>query len=145
MDLYAVGVVAFEMLTGRLPFIGDTVVEVLMKHAEEAPPKPSSILMSLPDDVDDLVLKLLAKKPEQRYRTAEQVRAQVVRLRKALSDSTARVKVDDTTLPPRMQRLEIVRPAPLAAPAKSSRGLVLGLIGLLLGAIALLLVLWRNH
>ena len=63
MDLYAVGIICFEMLHRRLPFNGDSVVEVLMKHAEEPPPKPSSLLMSIPDELDDVVVKLLAKKP----------------------------------------------------------------------------------
>jgi len=90
MDLYAVGIIAFEMLTGELPFTGESVVEVLMKHAEEPPPKPSSILMSIPDDLDELVTKLLAKEPKDRYQSADEVREFVTRIRKSLSESTAR-------------------------------------------------------
>src|SRR6185436_6750964 len=90
MDLYAVGIIAFEMLTGELPFTGESVVEVLMKHAEEPAPKPSSLLMSIPDDLDDLVVKLLGKKPEERFQTADEVRELVTRCRKTLSESTAR-------------------------------------------------------
>ena len=90
MDLYAMGIIAYEMLTNTLPFTGTSVVEVLIKHAEEKPKPPSSVLMSVPDDVDELVLKLLEKKPEDRYQTAESVRVDVVRVRKVLSESTAR-------------------------------------------------------
>ncbi|MBK7863058.1 MAG: protein kinase [Archangiaceae bacterium] len=90
MDLYAVGIIAFEMLTGELPFTGESVVEVLMKHAEVPAPKPSSILMSIPDDLDELVGKLLAKDPKDRYQSADEVRDFVTRVRKSLSESTAR-------------------------------------------------------
>ncbi len=90
MDLYAVGIIAFEMLTGELPFTGESVVEVLMKHAEEPPPKPSSLLMSIPDDLDEIVVKLLSKKPEDRYQTADEVRDLITNSRKSLSESTAR-------------------------------------------------------
>ncbi len=90
LDLYSVGVIAFEMVTGQLPFLGGSVVEVLMKHAEEAPVKPSTLLMGIPDEVDGLLLKLLAKKPTDRYPTAEAVRIDVVRIRSGLMESTAR-------------------------------------------------------
>ena len=104
LDLYAVGVIAFEMITGQLPFLGNSVVEVLMKHAEEPPVKPSSLLMSIPDDVDELILKLLAKKPADRYATAEAVRIDVVRIRKGLMDSTARRTELDLEIDKRLKK-----------------------------------------
>jgi serine/threonine protein kinase len=58
MDLYAVGVMPFELFTGRLPFIADSVVAMLMAHQSEQPPRPSSINLGLPDGVDEMVLKL---------------------------------------------------------------------------------------
>ncbi len=104
LDLYAVGVIAFEMITGQLPFLGSSVVEVLMKHAEEPPVKPSTLLMSVPDDVDELILKLLAKKPAERYATAEAVRIDVVRIKKGLMDSTARRTELDLELDKRLKK-----------------------------------------
>ncbi len=104
LDLYAVGVIAFEMITGQLPFLGNSVVEVLMKHAEEPPAKPSTLLMSIPDDVDELILRLLAKKPADRYPTAEAVRIDVVRIRKGLMDSTARRTELDLELDKRLKK-----------------------------------------
>ena len=47
LDLYSVGVIAFEMITGKLPFLGGSVVEVLLKHAQEPPVRPSSLLMRM--------------------------------------------------------------------------------------------------
>ncbi len=99
MDLYAMGVIAFEMITGRLPFTGSSVIEVLMKHAEEKPVRPSSLLMSIPDDVDEIVLKLLEKEPKDRYQTAEEVRVDIVRARKVLSESTVRPALSEAEPP----------------------------------------------
>ena len=100
MDLYAVGVIAFEMFTGRQPFVSDSVVGVLMAHQHDVPPAPSSILLSLPDGIDELVLKLLEKSPDARYQTADEVRAVVVKLRKELADPTReRVKLEVTINP----------------------------------------------
>ncbi len=90
MDLYAVGIMAFEMFTGRLPFLADSVVAMLMAHQGEVPPAPSSVNLTLPDGIDDMVLRLLVKKPEERIQTAEETRQLVVKLRKELADPTAK-------------------------------------------------------
>jgi tRNA A-37 threonylcarbamoyl transferase component Bud32 len=66
-DLYALGCVLFEMLTGRLPFLGKQTM-LLVSHLNDPAPAPSSIDASIPPEVDKLVLRLLQKKPEQRYR-----------------------------------------------------------------------------
>jgi eukaryotic-like serine/threonine-protein kinase len=68
-DLYSLGCVLFEMLTGRLPFEGKTTI-LLVKHLNDPPPKPSSVLAGIPHEIDQLVLRLLQKQPSQRYRDA---------------------------------------------------------------------------
>jgi serine/threonine-protein kinase len=89
IDLYALGVITYEMLTGSLPFTGASVVEVLTAHLEKKPAAPSTLMMSIPDDLDELVLRLLEKQPSDRYETAEAVRVEVLRLRRLLADPTA--------------------------------------------------------
>ncbi len=62
-DVYSLGCIAFELLTGRSPFQGETMIEMLTAHANEQPVKPSSLAPEVPDELDELVLKMLAKNP----------------------------------------------------------------------------------
>ncbi len=71
-DLYAVGVVLFEMLTGRLPFEGDQPVAVALQHVNDDPPAVSIVNPSVPADLEDVVMRALAKSPEQRFGDAEE-------------------------------------------------------------------------
>ncbi len=69
-DLYSTGIVLFELLTGEVPFTGDSPVEIAMKHLAETPPAPSEIRPDVPDDLDLVVLRALAKEPADRYQSA---------------------------------------------------------------------------
>jgi serine/threonine-protein kinase len=82
-DLYALGVLGFKLLTGQLPFTGRPH-QVVMAQVEQAPPAPSHLVPELPPAVDALILSLLAKLPEQRPASAEQVRRSLAALRESL-------------------------------------------------------------
>ena len=69
-DLYSTGIVLFELLTGEVPFTGETPVEIAMKHLSEAPDAPSSRRSDVPPDLDLVVLRALAKGPADRYQSA---------------------------------------------------------------------------
>ncbi|MGH2469878.1 MAG: protein kinase domain-containing protein, partial [Chloroflexota bacterium] len=69
-DIYALGVMAYEMLTGRLPFRGETPLEMATQHLKAAPPPPSRFNARLSRQVDVAVLKALSKSPAERYATA---------------------------------------------------------------------------
>jgi len=74
-DLYSTGCLLFELLTGRPPFTGDSPVAVAYQHVREMPPVPSSIASDLPEVLDRITLKSLAKEREARYQTAAEFRA----------------------------------------------------------------------
>lgn len=74
-DLYALGVMAFELFTGRVPFFGDTPMDVMVAHVSTPPPDPRQFEPQLPDHLAGLVLRLLSKAPDDRPRTVEELRA----------------------------------------------------------------------
>src|SRR5688500_12324987 len=69
-DVYSAGVVAFEMLTGELPFAAETPVGVAMRHVHDPAPRPSQVVPALPPQVDPIILRALAKDPTKRWGSA---------------------------------------------------------------------------
>jgi serine/threonine-protein kinase len=67
VDLYSMGTAAYELITGSLPFGGDTWVEILRKHLTEIPVFPSTRRPGLPEELDDIILRAMAKEPRERY------------------------------------------------------------------------------
>ena len=72
-DLYSTGIVLYELLTGTVPFTGETPVEIAMKHLSQVPPSPSSHRAEIPRDLDYVALRALAKDPSDRYHSAEEM------------------------------------------------------------------------
>lgn len=110
-DLYALGVVAFEMVTGRLPFEAANQAKHMLAHVEEQPPAPADIEPSVPPEVSVFILKLLAKEPDERPSAAD-AREEIKHLKKVLAEpqtNPARPagKPRHTPLP------DAMRPAPL--------------------------------
>ncbi|MGB2954220.1 MAG: protein kinase, partial [Gaiellaceae bacterium] len=90
-DLYSVGIVLYEMLTGEVPFTGDTPLEIAMKHLSKVPKPPSELRPEIPHDLDLVVIRALAKDPDERYQNAEEMDADLARVARGLgvSDETA--------------------------------------------------------
>ncbi|MBE2225204.1 MAG: serine/threonine protein kinase [Anaerolineae bacterium] len=72
-DVYGIGVIMFEMLTGHLPFTADTPTALALKHLQETPPSVIESNPTVPRQLDQIIQKLLAKEPTARYRTAGQL------------------------------------------------------------------------
>ncbi|MGI8663853.1 MAG: Stk1 family PASTA domain-containing Ser/Thr kinase [Acidimicrobiales bacterium] len=80
-DLYSLGIVLYEMVTGRPPFTGDSPVAIAYKHVQEQPPRPRQLNPDIPADLEAVIGKLLAKNPATRYASAEDLRADLRRFR----------------------------------------------------------------
>lgn len=77
-DLYSVGIVAYEMLTQRIPFDADTPLAILMKHLNDPLPLPRQVDPTIPESLERVLLKTLAKNPDDRYQSAAEL-AQALR------------------------------------------------------------------
>ncbi len=78
-DIYSVGIVLYEMLTGSVPFTGDTPLEIAMKHLSARPEPPSEQRPEVPHELDSIVLRALAKSPDDRYQSADEMDADLAR------------------------------------------------------------------
>ncbi len=84
-DLYSLGVILFEMLTGRTPFRGDTPFSIALKHKAEVPPDPREFNFRIPKEFSRLILRCLKKDKEKRYQRAEDLLSELAAIEKELS------------------------------------------------------------
>ena len=79
-DLYSIGIVFYEMVTGRLPFDGEAPVAVALKHLQSEPKIPSELIPGLRKGVNDIIMKAMQKDVKKRYQTADDMLADLLRI-----------------------------------------------------------------
>jgi len=83
-DIYSTGVILYEMMTGKVPFEGDTALSVALKHKTEAPPDPRSINPQLPSDLSGIILRCMEKDRERRYQTVDELLSDLSNVEKGI-------------------------------------------------------------
>ena len=147
-DVYSLGVVLYELVTGRPPFTGDNPVSIAYKHVQEHPPTPRSINPAVPPAFEAIVLQAMAKDPAERYANAEELRADLLRFRQGRAVAAApplpTQAVAATTVQQAVgERTRMVSATEVAAPPASPRrtGAYVALLFVMLAALAVLLFL----
>jgi serine/threonine protein kinase/Tfp pilus assembly protein PilF len=95
-DIYSLGIILFEMLTGRLPFEGDTPLSVAVKQKSERPPDPKNLNAQIPDELGRIILKCLEKPKEKRYHSAEVVMTDLARIEKGFPTTSQPLPIRKT-------------------------------------------------
>lgn len=133
-DIYSLGVVMYEMLTGNLPYTGDTAVAIAMKHATEQPPRPSSLNPEISPELEKIILKAMAKDPFDRYQSAEEILADLRNLESGRPVSASDLSYEKTV---------VIKPSQFRAPKRRGGALaVLATLFILLIAVGAIAGVW---
>jgi serine/threonine protein kinase len=119
-DIYSLGVVLYQLVTGRVPFTAETPMALMLQHITAPLPTPRSVNPDLPEGVEHVILKALAKNPDERYQTVREMLTQLDRAMRGLPvppvdpsiTAASQPIVGETTL----SGEQLITPAPVAAP-----------------------------
>ncbi|HEX8208527.1 MAG TPA: Stk1 family PASTA domain-containing Ser/Thr kinase [Solirubrobacteraceae bacterium] len=137
-DLYAIGIVLYEMLTGTLPFDGDSAVTIALKQVSEPPLPPSRLNPAVPLDLEAVVLRALSKEPQQRFADADEFIAALEAVRAGLGEPGGAATTAFMAVPPTgaVVEEEVVYAEPLEE-ERGPRWWLWGLLAVLLVAAAI--------
>ncbi|MCB0212827.1 MAG: serine/threonine protein kinase, partial [Anaerolineae bacterium] len=111
-DLYAIGVILFEMFTGELPFEADSALDIAMLHMTEPPPPPSEIQPDINPELEAVILKMLEKEPSDRYQTGAELAKAFDQALKATSQVSLPLPPQNLSIPFRVAQDVAARPLP---------------------------------
>ena len=127
-DVYSLGVVLFEMLTGELPFTSPSPQEMALLHRYESPPAPREINPEISPELEEILLKVLSKEPNSRYRTADQLGRIIISFTEFENDHT---KPEIPSPPPEEDNLQTILALEGKQPVKQWLTILLGLLSLI--------------
>jgi serine/threonine-protein kinase len=127
-DVYSLGVVLFEILTGRLPFVETSPQELALLHRFEDPPSPREINPEISHALEEIILKVLSKEASVRYRTADQLGRIVISFTEVEENNTER---EETKPAPEDPTLKTIRTLENKRPARQWLTILLGLLALI--------------
>ncbi len=142
-DVYSLGVVMYEALTGRLPFEEDTLEALTRLHREELPKAPRQLNAAIPPALERIILKVLSKEPSSRYRTADQLGRVLITFSKTLAGTSVTPISPSRSRPTEPERPKPVKPdapEPQPKPEAQPNYLDVDWVAVLLGLLALIAV-----
>jgi eukaryotic-like serine/threonine-protein kinase len=143
-DIYSLGVVIYEMVAGRPPFTGDSPVSVASKHVREQAPPPRQFNPSIPQDLEAIILKCMAKSPEYRYATGADLRVDLLRFHEGRSVGAGPVPPGANVPSNQTQAFPQVQPALVEEEEPSRTGLYVAILIILLIALAVVVAFLGN-
>ena len=143
-DVYSLGCVLYEMLGGRAPFAGDTPLSIAYKHVRENPAPPSQVNPDVPSALDAIVMKALAKNPDNRYQSAAEFRQDLERFLRGERVHATPLMAPDTAVATGTRVMSETEEPPYPPESKRGAGFWILMTLLALAAIALLGFLLRD-